>query len=164
LVAAASAGPVDANALTPVIPSTASTVLPSGAERAETIASLVSAVNHTIIQREASGHIELPELGRIEVRAASVGGRVNIDVASDRADTHAVLHASAGAMIADLRQAEIPMGRLRFNDGASGLATGDSARRDASANDTPRKHEPLDPQADDQPVEVGPVTSVRIVL
>lgn len=163
-LAVAPAAPLDASALTPVTPPTASTVLTGNADRAQAMATVVSAVNHTIIQREASGHIELPDLGRIAVRASSVGGRVDVEVASDRAETHAVLHASAGALAADLRQADIPLGRLRFNEGAAGSATGDSTRRDAGTNDTPRKREPIDAQTDDPPVEDGAVTSVRIVL
>ncbi len=72
----------------------------------------VSVANHAVIRRDASGAIDVPELGRIAVRAHSATGGVDVDVRADRADTRAVLHAHASALANDLHQAELPLARL----------------------------------------------------
>jgi hypothetical protein len=164
VVSLAPAATVGVNALTPVIPSTTNpAAAQSGLARTEAITTMVSAANHAIIQRVATGDIEVPNLGRIAVKAASIDGRVDIDMTSDRADTRAVLHASAGALVADLRQADITVRQLRLASDA-GSMTPDRSPRDAGTNDTPRRHEPLESERDEQPAEAGSVATVRIVL
>jgi hypothetical protein len=154
-----------ANALTPVSVTTVSHVDLSGFAREQAIASMVSAANHAVIQRVASGTVEVPGFGRVAVRANRDGNLVDVDVSSERTEASAVLHASAGAMAADLRQADIPLRHLRFNGTEqASLASnphhqGETGRQ--SNRGTP-EGEPADVEETDG--EVGSLRSVRIVL
>jgi len=155
---------VGTSALTPVIPPTPATaVAQTGLARMQAIATMVSAANHAIIQRVATGDVEVPDLGRIAVKAAAVGGRVDIDVTSDRSETRAVLHASVGALLSDLRQADIAVRQLRLPTPDAGSMTSDRPSRDTGSHDAPPRRDPLDIDPE-EPTEVGPVATVRIVL
>ncbi len=153
-----------ASPLTPVIPPTVFDAAAAAEARAQAIAAMVSASNQAVIQRAASGNLDVPELGRVAVRAASLGGRVDVDVTSDRAETRAALHASAGAMAADLRQAEVPLRHLRFDGTDAGSTTPDRSQREGETNDPSPRLESPDPVTQDPPAGAAPVGSVRIVL
>ena len=153
-----------ASPMTAVIPSTVVDAAAAAEARTQAIAAMVSASNQAVIQRAASGNVDVPELGRVAVRAASLGGRVDVDVASDRAETRAALHASAGAMAADLRQAEVPLRHLRFDGTDAGSTTPDRSQRDRGTNDPSPRPESPDPVGQEPPAGAAPVGSVRIVL
>jgi len=126
----------------------------------------VSAANQAVIRRTAEGEIHIPELGRIAVRAEGTTAAVNVDVSVDRADTHAVLHASAGALAADLRQADVPLGHLRFDRGGAHGAPGDSGTGYGTpSHDTPRdSHSSADHDEADDTTPTAAAGRVRIVL
>ena len=155
----------DANPLTPVSPPTAAAVA-AAPGRAPTIAAVVSAANHAVIQRVATGNLDVPELGRVEVRAAAVSGHVDIDVSSERAETHAILHSSAGALASDLRQAEVPVRQLRFHDTDAGSASPQAREQQRSPqDDRPRAgHEGHDADREEAGVDAVSARPVRIVL
>jgi hypothetical protein len=154
-----------ARTLTPVSPST-SVAAAAGEARSQAIASMVSAANHAVIQRVATGSVDVPELGRIAVRAATLGGGVDVDVVSDRPETRAILHASAGALAADLKHAEVPLRQLRFDANMTGSTTPDrshGSQSDRGPQEHPRRPEPVEADAE-EPSAIAPGTSVRIVL
>jgi hypothetical protein len=100
----------------------------------------LSAANQAVLRREASGEIDHPDLGRVVVRAQSHGGSIDVELQSDREETHGILHASAGALAADLREADVALGALSFvsADGA-GVGLGSSQRQGGPASDTSRE-------------------------
>jgi flagellar hook-length control protein FliK len=156
---------LDAKPLTTVvIPSAAASPPVSGLARTQAIDTMISAANHAVIQRASSGSIEVPELGRIAVRATSAGGSVDIDVAAARPETRAVLHASTPALTFDLQQAHISVRQLRLDSDGSSSAAWSGPGRQSAPEDMPRGREPHDSDADDPPPEIAPVGSVRIVL
>jgi hypothetical protein len=128
---------------------------------------VVSASNQAVIRRTATGEIDVPELGRVAVRAvSSAGGTVDVDVKAVRPETRAALHAAAGPMAADLRRADVPLGQLRFErvDGHS-TPSDTSGRHGTSSHDTTRDHsEPQERDEEERPVVTDSPHRVRIVL
>jgi flagellar hook-length control protein FliK len=129
---------------------------------------LASVSNHAVLRGPATGHIDVPELGRIAVRARTTGGSVDVDVTADRADTRAVLRGHVGGMTADLNQAAVPVSRVTVDRGtaAFGDSQGSSAR-DSGANrqDSSREHQTSVEQDDEPtPADTGTAKRVRIVL
>jgi hypothetical protein len=150
--------------MTPVtVPSpTAPATIDAGRTRLLEI--VASAVNHGVMQRAATGTVDVPGWGRVAVRAERVGASVDVRIASDDVGTHAVLHGAQGALAVDLRKAEIPLGHLRFEHaGAGGAET--RSRRDRGTPDHPgpRDETPSDPSVDGAP-EAPAASRVRIVL
>jgi hypothetical protein len=129
---------------------------------------LASVTNHAVLRGPATGHIDVPDLGRIAVRAHTNNGSVDVDVSADHADTRAVLRGHVNGMTADLHQADVPVSRVSVERGTS--AFGDSqgsAARDPGAN---RQDSSRDQQTsleqDDEPTpgDTGAAKRVRIVL
>ena len=131
----------------------------------------MSVANHAVLRAPATGQIDVPELGRVEVRAHAVGGGVDVAVSADQADTRATLRGHLGAMTADLREADVPVARVSVERGdataSHGQAAQSSARdRGTHTQDSPRDQSPRDTRQDEEPtnpVLVAP-RRVRIVL
>jgi hypothetical protein len=131
---------------------------------------LVSVANHAVLRAPATGQIDVPELGRVAVRAHAFGGAVDIDVTADKAGARATLRGHANAMTADLHQADVPVARLTIDrsDPRAGHSLGSSPSfrdRDANAHDSPRDNpQPQEHDTDDSPTDTGVPRRVRIVL
>ncbi len=132
---------------------------------------LASVANHAVLRGEASGQIDVPELGRVAVRAHSVGGAVDVEVTADGSDARATLHGHVGAMTADLRAADVPVGRLTVDrtDASSGSTLGSSTSsrdRDPNAGGHSARDNRPQSDAEDAPAGVGTTAPgrVRIVL
>jgi flagellar hook-length control protein FliK len=163
----------DASAVKPMAPVTKLAAAPATdpASAARLREAFASAANHSVLRGAASGEIDVPELGRVAVRARNVGGAVDVDITADRGDVRAALKLHSGAMTSDLRQADVRVGRLTIEQGHSpaasdGSATGRSfdapARRDQQR---PGEHDTDDGSAregDEAPTAGG--GRVRIVL
>ncbi len=140
-----------------------------GFARQQAIASIVSAANHAVIQRVASGSLEVPELGRVAVRATSDGKQVDIEVAAERVDARTLLHGSAQAMAADLREAAIPVRHLRFGDAdtgglPSGMASGHQGPGSGARDHAPSARKESEPATETAPLPSARRGTVRIVL
>jgi hypothetical protein len=94
---------------------------------------LVSVANQAVLRGAASGQIDVPELGRIAVRAHSMGGSIDVEVTADRPDARATLRGHVAAMTADLHMAAVPVGR--FTVDRTGAAVGNSAGSSTSSRD-----------------------------
>jgi hypothetical protein len=132
---------------------------------------LASVANHAVLRGEASGQIDVPELGRVAVRAHSVGGAVDVEVTAEGSDARATLHGHIGAMTADLRAADVPVGRFTIDrtDASSGSTLGSSTSsrdRDPNAGGHSARDNRPQADADDAPAGVGAAAPgrVRIVL
>jgi hypothetical protein len=133
---AAGAVPPGANPLTAVNrPSSGSlTIADPGRTRLRDAISFVA--NQAALRRGAVGELEVPELGRVVIRAErGAGGVVDVHIQSDRPETHGLLHASAPAIVADLREIDVPVGQVQLEllgggspPGGRG-ASGDDIRR-----------------------------------
>jgi hypothetical protein len=142
-------------------------VSPAGAKLRDAFASVA---NRAVLRGPATGQINVPELGRVVVRAHNVGGAVDVDVSADRSDARVTLRGHVSAMATDLRQADVPLARLtvdRAHD-AFGQSTGSSPSfrdRDPQAHDSPRDNAPR-AEEDSQPLptEASVPRRVRIVL
>lgn len=100
----------------------------------------LSAANQAVLRREASGEIDHPDLGRVVVRAQTRGGSIDVELRSDREETHGILHASAAALAGDLREADVALGALSFVSAeGAGLGLGSSQRQGGPASDTSRE-------------------------
>ena len=132
---------------------------------------IASVTNHAVLRGPATGQIEVPDFGRVAVRAHSAAGAVDVDVTADRADARAMLRGHVGAIAADLRVAEVPVARLTVDrasapfGGAHG-SPGSFSERGGSPHDSPRDAAPgFGSQDDDAPApQNAPVSRVRIVL
>ncbi len=119
--------------------------------------------NQAALRRGAVGELDVPELGRVVIRAEKgTGGAVDVHIEADRAETRGVLHASAAAMAADLREADVPLGQIQIDMVVAGSASGgrgapgDDIRRErASARRGDKENAPSDTR---------PKRRVRIVL
>jgi hypothetical protein len=169
--AAGSQGNVDdgrANTMTAVTKASPSAD-PSAAATSERLRdALASVSNRAVLRGPATGHIEVPELGRIAVHARSTGGSVDVDVTADRADTRSVLRGHVSGMTADLNQAAVPVARVTVERGAAafgdsqGSAAGDpGANRQDSSRDQSTSVERDD---EPTPADTGTAKRVRIVL
>jgi hypothetical protein len=153
-----------AKGMTPVTVPAAAAPADVDVGRTRMLDAVASAVNQGVMQRAATGTVEVPGWGRVAVRAERVGASVDVRVASDDVGTHAVLHEAQGALAADLRKAEIPLGHLRFEHaGAGGAETG--SPRDRGAPDDPGRHDANPSDSDMSGAPEAPAASrVRIVL
>jgi hypothetical protein len=132
---------------------------------------LVSVANHAVLRGPATGHIDVPELGRVAVRAHSTGGAVDVDVTADRSDTRAMLRGHLNEMGADLHQGAVPVARLTVDranadpGNAQGLASRDHG---AAAHDSRRDRQAPVEQDDDattnNATRAAAPKRVRIVL
>jgi hypothetical protein len=156
----------NANVVTAVNGSSPEVKAATGGDAVASTGAAVSAANQAVIRRAAGGEIHVPELGRVAVRAEGAPNAVNVDISVDRAETHAALHASAGALAADLRQADVPLGHLRFDRGNAHGAPGDSGTGyGTSSHDTPRdSHSSADHDEADDAAPMAAAGRVRIVL
>jgi hypothetical protein len=128
-------------------------------------AAAASVANQAVLRRVASGEIQDPELGRVAVRAAGSNASIDVAVSVDRADTHFALHSSSGAMAADLRQAEVPLGQLRLERSQATLADTAGNGHGAFAQDTPRdSHSSPEAEEADDTTPAATAGRVRIVL
>lgn len=93
---------------------------------------LASVQNHAVLRNAATGEIDVPELGRVAVRAHTVSGSVDVDITVDRPDARAALHQHAGAMTADLRDADVRVGRMTIDAAHGAGKSGDSPLSDGS--------------------------------
>jgi flagellar hook-length control protein FliK len=133
---------------------------------------LASVANHAVLRSEASGQIDVPELGRVAVRAHSSGGTVDVEVTAESTDARAMLRGHVGAMTADLHAADVPVGRFtvdRTDAPSLGSSTGSStSSRDGGNNQGGQYTRDGGPQADAESVsEAAKATvprRVRIVL
>ena len=133
---------------------------------------LASVANHAVLRSEASGQIDVPELGRVAVRAHSSGGTVDVEVTADSTDARAMLRGHVGAMTADLHAADVPVGRFtvdRTEAASLGSAGGSStSSRDGGNHQGSPYTRDGGPQTDAESVsEAAKVTvprRVRIVL
>jgi hypothetical protein len=134
---------------------------------------LASVANQAVLRGAATGQIEVPELGRVAVRAESTGGAVNVDVAAERSETRDALRQHSGAMTADLREADVRVARLNVASHASEAHSTPS--HGGATNDSPTGHSrdsyPRDRQGEgDEPIshhvdtDERPAGRVRIVL
>jgi hypothetical protein len=131
---------------------------------------LASVANHAVLRGPATGHIDVPELGRVAVRAHTVAGAVDVDVTADRPDARAALRGHIGAMTLDLHQADVPVARLTVDrsHAAFGQSNGSPPSfrdRDAQGQDSPRDN-PQSAERDNEPTPAEPSAPrrVRIVL
>ncbi len=135
--AALEVAPVDAagpaKSVTVVTKATPAATVPSAAVGARLRDALVSVANHAVLRGDATGQIDVPELGRIAVRAHSTGATVDVAVTAEGQDARATLRGHLSAMTADLHAADVPVGRLTI-DGAS-AAFGDSLGSSMSSPD-----------------------------
>jgi len=133
---------------------------------------LASVANHAVLRNAASGEIDVPELGRVAVRAHTVGGAVDVDITADRPDARAALRLHSGAITNDLREADVRVSRLTIEAShggptdatASDGSSGASSRRnnDSPAHDSSRDGE--EGGAHDPEPVARPMGRVRIVL
>lgn len=106
--------------------------------------------NQAALRRGAVGEIEVPELGRVIVRAVKdATGVVDVHIQTDRAETHGILHASSIAMAADLRDADVPLGQIQIDFVGAGSSSGgrggpgaDIRRNRAALGGGDKAHEP----------------------
>jgi len=133
---------------------------------------LASVANHAVLRSEASGQIDVPELGRVAVRAHTSGGTVDVEVTAEGSEARATLRGHVGAMTADLRAADVPVGRFTVDRTdapslGSSLASSTSSR-DGGNNQGGHSARDNGPQADgdngSEAVEVTVPRRVRIVL
>ncbi len=165
------AGSADAKGVTVVNDSSVSAA-GTAPEPGPAHAAAASVANQAVLRRVASGEIQVPELGRIAVRAEGTSAAVNVDVSVERTETHAALHASAGALAADLRQADVPLGQLRLERTGSQAALSDSstghgaqAQAHANMHDSRRdSHSSAEPEDTDDTTPTLAAGRVRIVL
>jgi Flagellar hook-length control protein FliK len=133
---------------------------------------LASVANHAILRGTATGHIDVPELGRVAVRARGTSGAVDVDVTTDGPDARAVLRGHVGEMTADLHQAALSVARLTVDRTGAGLAgphghSASSQRDHGAAHDSPRdQRAPLEQEDDPSTGDTRSSASsrVRIVL
>ncbi len=125
-----------------------------------------SAVNQAILRHVAHGEVLHPDLGRVEVSARMRGGEVDVRVTAQHSGASAVLANRAGAMVDDVRSANVHVGRFDFGsrDGSGGrehLAHGNGAK--SGDNETPGSS---DAQSGEPPTSAPatPTKRVRIVL
>ena len=93
---------------------------------------LASVTNRAVLRAPATGHIDVPELGRIAVRAHSAGGSVDVDVTADHADARAILRGHVGGMTADLHQADVPVSRVNVERGTAAFGDSQGSTSDAT--------------------------------
>jgi hypothetical protein len=128
-------------------------------------AAAASVANQAVLRRVATGEIQDPELGRVAVRAAGSSAAIDVAVSVDRADMHLALHSSSGAMAADLRQADVPLGHLRFERSQSTLTDTTGNGQGAFAQNTPRdSHSSSEAEETDDTTPAPTAGRVRIVL
>ncbi|HXN30702.1 MAG TPA: flagellar hook-length control protein FliK, partial [Polyangiaceae bacterium] len=167
--------PVDAaspaKTLTVVTKASPTAAVPSAAVGARLRDALVSVANHAVLRGEATGQIDVPELGRVAVRAHSAGGTVNVEVTAEAPEARAMLRGHVGAMTADLHAADVPVGRLTVDraGASSGNSLGSSmSSRDRGASTGGESARDNRPQSDGDsaPAVVEAITPrrVRIVL
>jgi flagellar hook-length control protein FliK len=131
---------------------------------------LVSVANHAVLRGPATGQIDVPELGRVMVRAHNVGGAADVDVTADRPDTRIALQGHVHSMTVDLRQADVPVARVTVDraHGPFGQSAGSSSSSrdgDAQAHDSSRENPQLaDDDVQPQPTDPSSPRRVRIVL
>ncbi len=129
---------------------------------------LASVANRAVLRNAASGHIDVPELGRIAVRAHTTAGGVDVDVTADRADARAVLRGHVSAMTDDLHQAAVPVARMTVDRGATtlGNSEGASPRDHGAAGQRSQRDDqpPADHDEDPSATDAGAAKRVRIVL
>lgn len=95
-----------------------------------------SVAHQATLRGVASGEIDLPDLGRIAVKARSVEGGVDVEVNADRPDARSTLRSHTDAMVADLQRADLKVTRLsvdpspgaRSDSPAGGQAFGSGGR------------------------------------
>jgi hypothetical protein len=150
---------------------------PNDAPAARLRDAFASVANQAVLRGDASGEMDIPELGRIAVRARSVDGAVDVDVAADRLDARSTLRLHAGAMTADLQGADLKVARLTIDSSHATTQHFDS-KAGGGAFDSSRSTHPGDGSSqrqgrdsDDSPAEDGtdppvplPSGRVRIVL
>jgi hypothetical protein len=132
---------------------------------------LASVANHAVLRGEASGQIDVPELGRVAVRAHSIGGAVDVEVTAEGSDARATLRGHVGAMTADLHAADVPVGRFTIDrsEAAFGTSPGSSTSssgRDSHQGGSSARDGGTQPDGDDasQAAEAVVPRRVRIVL
>lgn len=155
-----------ANKMTVVINPSSAPDAHVDAARARLRDAVSSVANQSVLRQVATGSVDVPGLGRIAVRAERVGVSVDVRVASEHDETHAVLHATQGALAADLRKADVPLGHLRFDQGGSHFAAGaglSSGQRDTGSGHGSRDEADAEAEADEPPEGAFPAR-VRIVL
>jgi hypothetical protein len=125
-----------------------------------------TAMNQRALQSPARGEVIVPELGRVAVHARAEGAGVDVTVQASHAAAAQALHASADALAADVRAADIPVARLTFEGAGTWTPsnTGASAREHGAHEGSPRGGR--DPHADPLPRPAGAPRPgrVRIVL
>jgi hypothetical protein len=154
-----------AKSMTPVTVPTSMASTDTDVGRARLLDVVASAVNQGIMQRAATGTVDVPGWGRIAVRAERVGASVDVRIASEDVGMHAILHGAQGALAADLRQAEIPLGHLRFEHAGArgGSDMGSPGDRGPATDESPSDSNPSERVADGAP-EAPAASRVRIVL
>ena len=129
-----------------------------------------SAVNQAALRHAATGVVEHPDLGRIDVSARLHDGQVDVRIAVERPDAAATLTSHAVHMARDVREADIPLRQVDIDTSSR------SGARDASAQTRQGEHDEsgrrsagraaTDSDSDDvQPASSTPSPArVRIVL
>jgi hypothetical protein len=134
---------------------TAPTAVSGGVEKAEQAVKAAEMSGHrrTLASAEAHGHIVVPELGRVEVRAQTdASANVAVHVHVDDAHGRAVVAAHAPELRAHVR-ADVPNAHVHLDRGNSG----NSERRQTPSNDRERS------DASEQSDEAGEPTPKRYV-
>jgi hypothetical protein len=137
-MAASTAGsdPTSAKSVTVVNqPASGTLTTPDGARgRLRDAMSFVA--NQAVLRKGAVGELDVPELGRVVIRAEKGGGgNVDVHITADRPETRSILHASTTAMAVDLNEANVPLGQIVIDAPSGGGVTAD---RGAPGDDTRR--------------------------
>jgi hypothetical protein len=137
--AAAAAAPVaypSANPVTVVNPPSSGTLTIPDAARARYREAVTFVTTQAALRRGAVSELDLPELGRVVIRAQrGPGGAVDVHITVERPETTAILQASAASMAADLVGANVPVGQIQIETMAAAAAPED---RGAPADDIRR--------------------------
>jgi len=105
---------------------------------------LTSSIHQRTLQQAASGEVVVPGLGRVAVSARADDTSVAVEVHAAQAETARALHASAGAIAADVLAADIPLSTLSF----TGAGTWSRPDGNAPGGDRPEAHARRDAPAD----------------
>lgn len=113
---------------------------PGGLERSH-------GAHHAALRAPIAATVEVPELGRILVRARTRRGEVEVEVRAAETSSAAVLQSAAPAMERDLASARVPLGSLVVTTEAGTRGQGQGHGRD---------HEPPRPAKGDAPPHEAP--------
>jgi hypothetical protein len=153
-----------AKTLTAVKPPSPTAMTMADAGRGRLRDATTSVANRGVLSRGVVGEIELPELGRVVVRAETRGGSVDVRIESDRADTHATLYAAAPEVTADLQTADVKIGQLQFALAGVSSSAVDGSSAAGRATPSRERANSSSEQSEEGPPGERPRRRVRIVL